>query len=120
MSFESERVTYEVVVSPTAPRPLAGVAFQNHNDGFYQLVINMFPSCRYYIRKDTEVHDRFTIYSRKIVDQLGKDRLVNPIGHGILNEDDKSYLTLYFPILNLTLYMNLYPKKRGAQYAQSA
>ncbi len=86
-----------------------GSAFLHDLDKCYSVKLMALPGITYYLVKNQESSDRYTLYARK---QKGEDRthFLAPIGMGKLREDLSSYLELYIPTFKLKTYMCLFPK----------
>ncbi len=91
---------------------LVGAAFKDENTPYYKIRLMMFPGFTYYLVKNKDSVDRYTIFS-KMVHGKEKDqnKFLNPIGSGTLDPKLLSYLELRFPMLRATLYMSLFSKK---------
>jgi len=91
---------------------LVGAAFKEENATYYKIRLMMFPGQTYYLVKNKEANDRYTVYSRmKHTDQ--KVQFLNPVGNGILDSKLQSYLEIKFPLFRAHLYMSLYPAKQN-------
>jgi hypothetical protein len=87
---------------------LVGSAFKDQGTFYYKIRLMMFPGQTYYLVKNRESVDRYTIYSR-IRTEGQETRFLNPIGNGILDPKLHSFMELKFPLLKAQIYMNLYP-----------
>lgn len=85
----------------------AGEAFLHEGDDYYVLKIAAFPFA-YYLRKNKNAEANYTIFARRREAPTGA-RLQDPVGRANLIDDLKSHLEIKIPILNLNLFMNLYP-----------
>lgn len=92
---------------------LVGAAFKEENLSYYKIRLMMFPGYTYYLVKNKDSVDRYTIYSKMIIDAKNKNQVkfLNPVGNGILDSKLCSYLELRFPMLKAYVYMSLYPQK---------
>lgn len=92
---------------------LVGAAFKEENLSYYKIRLMMFPGYTYYLAKNKDSVDRYTIYSKMITDEKNKNQVkfLNPVGNGILDSKLCSYLELRFPMLKAYVYMSLYPQK---------
>ena len=92
---------------------LVGAAFKEENLSYYKIRLMMFPGYTYYLVKNKDSVDRYTIYSKMITDAKNKNQVkfLNPVGNGILDSKLCSYLELRFPMLKAYVYMSLYPQK---------
>lgn len=88
---------------------LAGHAYLREGDRFYSVKLMMFPGQTYYLTKNRDSHDRYTIFSKlvKIGDQL---KLQNPVGSGRLTKELSSHLEVYFPVIRSQMFMSLFPQ----------
>lgn len=87
---------------------LVGAAFKEENETFYKIRLMMFPGYTYYLVKNKNTGDRYTVYSR-MKDEGNEVRFLNPVGSGILNSKLQSYLEIRFPLFRAYLYMSLFP-----------
>ena len=92
---------------------LVGAAFTEEDLSYYRIRLMMFPGYTYYLVKNKDAVDRYTIYSKMIMDAKNKNQVkfLNPVGNGILDSKLCSYLELRFPMLKAYVYMSLYPQK---------
>lgn len=92
---------------------LVGAAFKEENLSYYKIRLMMFPGYTYYLVKNKDSVDRYTIYSKMITDAKNKNQVkfLNPVGNGVLDSKLCSYLELRFPMLKAYVYMSLYPQK---------
>lgn len=92
---------------------LVGAAFKEQNQPYYKIRLMMFPGYTYYLVKNNNSVDRYTIYSKMITDEKNKNQVkfLNPVGNGILDSRLCSYLELRFPMIKAYVYMSLYPQK---------
>ena len=93
---------------------LVGAAFKDEGVSYYKIRLMMFPGYTYYLVKNQNVVDRYTVYSRMIVDHKDKTQVkfLNPVGNGILDSKLQSYLEVRFPMLRAYVYMSLYPQNK--------
>jgi hypothetical protein len=87
---------------------VAGQAFLREGDSFYVVKLMMFPGQTYYLTKNRESHDRYTVFA-KIVKTEDSVKFQNPVGSGRLSLELASYLELYFPVLRSQMFMSLFP-----------
>lgn len=104
---------YELVIGRKENRKLvhplvAGQCFMNEGEPFYTVKLMMFPGQTYYLSKNKNSADRYTIFS-KIVRDEGSTRFQSPVGSGRLTEELPSHMELYFPVLRAQMYMCLFP-----------
>lgn len=89
-----------------------GAAFKNESEKFYKLKLMMFPGFTYYLVKNKDSADRYTIFSKMIQGrEKNMNKFLNPVGSGVLDSNLLSFLELRFPMLKTTLYMSLFSKK---------
>ncbi len=87
---------------------LVGAAFKDEGLSYYKIRLMMFPGYTYYLVKNRDAVDRYTVYARMKTE--GKEvRFLNPVGSGILDTKLQSYLEIKFPLLRAYMYMSLYP-----------
>lgn len=86
----------------------AGHAFLREGDNFYTIKLMMFPGQTYYLSKNRDSYDRYTVFAKqvKIEDTL---KLQNPVGSGRLSQELSSHLEIYFPVLRSQMFMSLFP-----------
>ena len=87
---------------------VAGQAFLREGQTFYTIKIMMFPGQTYYLTKNKDSHDRYTVFA-KIVSTEETIKFQNPVGSGRLSTDLSSYLEFYFPVLRTQMFMSLFP-----------
>jgi hypothetical protein len=87
---------------------LVGAAFKDENVTYYKIRLMMFPGYTYYLVKNRDAVERYTVYARMKTE--GKEfRFLNPVGSGVLDSKLQSYLEIKFPLLRAHMYMSLYP-----------
>lgn len=87
---------------------LVGAAFKDEGATYYKIRLMMFPGYTYYLVKNRDAVDRYTVYSRMKIE--GKEvRFLNPVASGVLDSRLQSYLEIKFPLLRAHMYMSLYP-----------
>ena len=90
---------------------LAGFAVQFEGESHYVVRLTMFPSNPYYLCKNRDSHDNYTVFAKMVADEsTGAIRFQNPVGSGKLLPEMKSYLEIRFPLLGTSDFMNLYPR----------
>lgn len=108
---------YEIVsgtlVAGTLIRPLlAGFAVQFPDENHYVVRLTMFPNNPYYLCKNHESLTEYTVFAKMIKDSIThKTRFQNPIASGKLLAHFKSHLEIHFPLLNTSVFMNLFPRQ---------
>ena len=112
--MESKSARYELVVAKKAEGQLTnslvcGHAFLEEGDTYYTVKLMMFPGQSYYLSKNRDSQDRYTVFS-KLVHSEASVRFQNPVGSGRLSADLASYLEIYFPIFRSQIFMCLFPK----------
>ena len=86
---------------------LVGAAFKDEGLSYYKIRLMMFPGYTYYLVKNKDAVDRYTVYSR--MKSEGKEnRFLNPVGSGVLDSKLQSYIEIKFPLLRAHMYMSLY------------
>lgn len=92
-------------------RMLAGFAVQFEGDNHYVIRFSMFPNIPFYLSKNRDSQTQYTVFAKVVRDQNSSAiRFQNPVGSGRLYPDLKSHLELRFPLLNATVFMNLFPR----------
>jgi hypothetical protein len=89
-------------------RLLIGAAFKNSDEPYYKIRLMMFPGNIYYLVKNRDTGERFTIFSRILNTENGI-KFLNPVGSGVLDSNLQSYLELRFPLLRTGIFMSLFP-----------
>ena len=92
---------------------LVGAAFKDDGVNYYKIRLMMFPGYTYYLVKNQNAVDKYTVYSRMMVDDKKQLKFLNPVGNGILDSKLQSYLEVRFPMLRAYVYMLLYPQKQN-------
>ena len=93
-------------------RLLVGAAFKDANTTYYKIRLMMFPGQTYYLVKNRDANDRYTVFSR-MKNNDKQVHFLNPVGGGILDSKLQSYLEIKFPLLRAYMYMSLYPIKQN-------
>lgn len=90
-----------------------GAAFKEENVSYYKIRLMMFPGYTYYLVKNHDSMNRYTVYSRMIAGGKTNDQIkfLNPVGNAVLYPKLSSYLEVKFPMLRAYVYMSLYPQK---------
>lgn len=91
---------------------LVGAAFKDEGVSSYKIRLMMFPGYTYYLVKNRESVDRYTVYSRALRDKE-QVKFLNPVGSAILDSKLQSYLEIKFPLLRASMFMSLYPTKNN-------
>lgn len=104
---------YELVVGRKLNHQLVntlatGQCFLNEGDDFYTVKLMMFPGQTYYMVKNRNSSDRYTIFAKIIRDEKSV-KFQNPVGSGRLTEELSTHMELYFPVLRSQMYMCLFP-----------
>lgn len=89
----------------------AGAAFLDDGLSYYKIRLMIFPQTIYYLVKNKDEQDRYTVYSKMINDGQNV-KFLNPIGGGILDRNLQSYLELKFPVLRAHLFMSLFESRK--------
>jgi hypothetical protein len=106
-------VRYELVIGRKAAEGLldkliTGHCFLNEGDEFYTVKLMMFPGQTYYLVKNRNSSDRYTVFA-KIFRDAGRIRFQNPVGAGKLVSDLPTHMELNFPVIQSQMFMSLYP-----------
>lgn len=91
---------------------LVGAAFKDNGDTYYKIRLMMFPGYTYYLVKNRDSADRYTVYSRS-KNENNQLKFLNPVGSADLDSKLQSYLEIRFPLLRATMFMSLYPTKKN-------
>ncbi len=75
----------------------------------YFVRLMIFPGMTYYLSKNRSSNDSYTLFAKKTFIN-GEVRLQNPVGTGRMLGDVKTHLEMRIPLLNLSLFMSLFPK----------
>ncbi len=87
---------------------VAGQAFLNEGDNFYTVKLMMFPGQTYYLMKNKDSQDRYTVFAKQVKTE-DTMKFQNPVGSGRLSEDLTAYLEIYFPVIRSQMFMCLFP-----------
>lgn len=93
-------------------RLLVGAAFKEQDVHYYKIRLMMFPGYTYYLVKNRDSLERYTVYSR-MKNENGFTKFLNPVGNGILDSKLQSFLEVRFPLLRASMFMSLYPIKQN-------
>lgn len=112
--MDNQSTRYEILIGKKQDGELqksliSGHAFLMEGDSHYTVKLMMFPGQTYYLTKNRDSHDRYTVFS-KLVQYDQESRFQNPVGSGRLSSELGSYLEIYFPVLKSQMFMCLYPK----------
>ena len=91
---------------------LVGAAFKDNGLAYYKIRLMMFPGYTYYLVKNRESADRYTVYSRSKIEN-NQTKFLNPVGSAALDAKLQSYLEVKFPLLRASMFMSLYPVKQN-------
>lgn len=91
---------------------LVGAAFKDEGITHYKIILMMFPGYTYYLVKNRDSVDRYTVYSRA-KNEANQTKFINPVGSAILDSKLQSYLEIKFPLLRASMFMSLYPVKNN-------
>ncbi len=87
---------------------LVGAAFKDEGLSYYKIRLMMFPGYTYYLVKNKDAADRYTVYARMLTEG-NNSKFLNPVGGGVLDSKLQSYLEIKFPLFRAHMYMSLYP-----------
>lgn len=94
---------------------VAGSVYYDQGLRYYRLKLMMFPGLTYYMVKNRDSADKYTVYSKIIKDHdAAKDgvkdsvKFQNPVGSGFLDPKLQSHLEIRFPVLRSQLFMSLF------------
>jgi len=85
-----------------------GAAFLNDGESYYAIRLMMFPNQSYYLTKNYESSNRYTVFAKLIKTEDGI-KFQNPVGSGRLSVELSAYLEIYFPVLRTQMFMCLFP-----------
>lgn len=91
---------------------LVGAAFKDDGITYYKIRLMMFPGYTYYLVKNHDSANRYTVYSRSR-NENNQIKFLNPVGSAALDSKLQSYLEIKFPLLRASMFMSLYPAKRN-------
>lgn len=91
---------------------LVGAAFKDDGTTYYKIRLMMFPGYTYYLVKNRDSADRYTVYSRA-KNENNQTKFLNPVGSAALDSRLQSYLEVKFPLLRASMFMSLYPIKQN-------
>lgn len=87
-----------------------GYALKYENLKYYILKLWPFPNVTYYLSANRDVHDKFTIFTKKVDNENG-EHFQNPIGYAILRGELKDFVEINLRLPRQKLYMSIYPSK---------
>lgn len=87
-----------------------GQAFLREGDSYYTVKLMMFPGQTYYLVKNRDSHDRYTVFAKQVKTEESV-KFQNPVGSGRLSQELSSYLELYFPVIRSQMFMCLFPSE---------
>jgi hypothetical protein len=90
---------------------VAGQAFQRTDENYFTVKIMMFPGQTYYLVKNREGNNRYTVFS-KLVKTQESTKFQNPVGAGRLSAELPEYMEIYFPVLRTQMFLCLYPENK--------
>jgi len=106
------KVSGQAITNPL----LAGFAVQFEDENHYVIRLTMFPNIPYYLSKNHDSQDNYTVFAKVVTDDGGSSpRFQNPVGSGRLLKEAKSFLEIRFPLLGTSVFMNLFPNSEGQQ-----
>ena len=109
LSAKYELVVAKLIDGELKNPMLAGFAVQFEGEAHYVVRLTMFPSVPYYLSKNRDSQECYTIFAKVVKDPTsGALRFQNPIGSGKLLANAKSHLEIRFPLLGASVFMNLY------------
>lgn len=86
-----------------------GSAIYQEADRHYTVKLMALPGITYYLVKNYESNDKYTLYSRRQKDENGL-YFNSPVGMARLKPELGSFLEMYIPVFRAKLYMSLFPK----------
>jgi len=87
---------------------IAGNAYLYEGSDYYVVNLLLFPEKNLFVKKDAASRDKYTVFAR-CYKQDGKFHFKSPVGNAYLNEDLKTHLEIYLPLLSRRIFMSLYP-----------
>ena len=91
---------------------LVGAAFKDTGLSYYKIRLMMFPGYTYYLVKNRDSAERYTVYARS-KNEKDHTKFLNPVGSAVLDSKLQSYLEIKFPLLRASMFMSLYPTKQN-------
>jgi hypothetical protein len=85
-----------------------GQAFLREGDNYYTVKLMMFPGQTYYLVKNKDSHDRYTVFAKQVKTE-DTMKFQNPVGSGRLSLELSSHLEIYFPVIRSQMFMCLFP-----------
>lgn len=86
----------------------AGAVYCCPQTRLYRIKLMMFPGMTYFMQKNQNAHDRYTVFSKRSNNE-GQVRLFAPVGSAALESSLHSYLEIKFPLLKTSIFMSLFP-----------
>ena len=94
---------------PSGKQYQAGYALRFEGVGYYLLKLWFQQERSYYIKKNDENSDYYSIFSKKEIQPNNEVRLLNPVGYARMTST-QDYLELILPDLPRRYYMSLFAK----------
>lgn len=85
-----------------------GYTLKVENNDYYLVKLFFFDKY-FFLVKDETNSISYTIFSKHDMD---RKKFKFPIGRARIDKNLKSYIELYFPVLNQVFYMNLFPENK--------
>ena len=110
--FENQK--FELFVGREAEGKLesakcVGTAYFQEVDRHYTIKLMALPGITYYLVKNYESKDRYTLYATRQRSENGL-HFNSPVGMARLKPELNAYLELYIPIFKSKIFMSLFPK----------
>lgn len=111
--MDQQSTKHEIVIGrkqngEIANQLVAGQAFLREGETFYTVKLMMFPGQTYYLTKNKDSQDRYTVFAKQVQND-GAVKFQNPVGSGRLSQEVPMYLEIYFPVLRSQMFMSLFP-----------
>jgi hypothetical protein len=90
----------------------AGEAYEVETDRKPHYIVKMwaFPQNTYYLAKNLEGDDRFTLFAKRMGDG-DNVRFRRPVGYGLISRDLRQYLEIQFAFPREKVFMSLFPSE---------
>lgn len=89
---------------------LAGYGSYCEEGHYFIFRLNMFPRNRYYLTRNKDSHQHYTIYTKILKTPEGV-KLLDPVGNGHVPDDAKTFVNLNFLLFpKANLYLSLFPR----------
>ncbi|MCM0604503.1 MAG: hypothetical protein KA715_00260 [Xanthomonadaceae bacterium] len=90
----------------------AGVAIHYEGDSYYLVRLNLFPRTWFYLSKNQESQNSYTVFTKKLEDCGSGVRLQNPVGKATLHQ---YHIEISIPLLSKNLFLEIFPASNSLE-----